>query len=135
MSTQQIVIKGDVLSEGIYRLSVVKNGISGSALNRYRFIEKIKSPRRNRQDRLKIKQNSFVIKGKEQEVFLNGNISTIQQETIFSLKLSKGERFYGLGDQTRSRLEQSGSRAVMKIENVNSYIPIPFIMSRATVFL
>jgi len=47
-------IKGSTLSEGIYRLSVVKDGVSGSALNRYGFIEKIKAAGIDRQVSLKV---------------------------------------------------------------------------------
>ncbi len=125
----KIEIKSDVLSEGICRLSVVKNGMSGSALNRYGFIEKIMSSGKDRRVGLNVKNNGFVLKEKKGGFSLAGIVTAGEEETVFSLRMEKGERFYGLGDQTRDRLEQSGSSAVMKIENVSSYIPIPFIMS------
>jgi alpha-glucosidase len=125
----QIKIKNDMVAEGIYRISVVKDGVTGSALNRYGFIQKIRSAGKDRKARLAMQQNSFTLKDKKGEGLLLGTIVAGEKETLFSLRLEKGERFYGLGDQTRDRIEQSGSRAVMKIENVNSYIPIPFIMS------
>jgi len=122
-------IKSTVLSEGICRLSVVRDGVTGSALDRYGFIQKIKTSGKNRQVGISMKGNSFALKGKKGETFLKGAVSAGDKETVFSLGIHKGERFYGLGDQTRDRLEQYGSRAVMQVENVNSYIPIPFIMS------
>ncbi len=39
------------------------------------------------------------------------------------------EKFYGFGDQTRERVEHSGHQAIMWIQNVACYIPIPFFMS------
>jgi len=43
--------------------------------------------------------------------------------------LAEGERIIGFGDQTRERLEHRGTVADMWIENVTSYVPIPFFMS------
>lgn len=39
------------------------------------------------------------------------------------------ERFFGLGDQTRDRIEQRGTRGDLWMRNVNEYIPIPFVIS------
>ncbi|MDF2661335.1 MAG: hypothetical protein K0Q94_4126 [Paenibacillus sp.] len=43
--------------------------------------------------------------------------------------LSEDERFYGLGDVTRDRIEQRGHRFDMWVLNVKSYAPIPYLMS------
>jgi alpha-glucosidase (family GH31 glycosyl hydrolase) len=43
--------------------------------------------------------------------------------------LSEGERLYGLGDETRDRLQKRGHETPMVQRNVVSYAPIPFLMS------
>ncbi len=122
-------IKTTSPAQGIHRISVLKNGVTGSALNRYGFIQELTPSRKTGRARLESRKNSFALKGKKGEPFLAGSVAAGESETTFSIRLAKGERFYGLGDLTRDRIEQSGSRAVMWIKNVNRYIPIPFIMS------
>ena len=43
--------------------------------------------------------------------------------------LGAGERLYGLGDETRDRLQKRGHQPPMVLRNVVSYAPIPFLMS------
>ena len=43
--------------------------------------------------------------------------------------LRDDERLYGLGDETRDRLQKRGHRTRMVLRNVVSYAPIPFLMS------
>ena len=43
--------------------------------------------------------------------------------------LGEGERLYGLGDETRDRLNKRGHETPMALRNVVSYAPIPFLMS------
>ncbi len=43
--------------------------------------------------------------------------------------LGEGERLYGQGDVTRDRLDKRGHASRMVICNVDSYVPIPFLMS------
>jgi alpha-glucosidase (family GH31 glycosyl hydrolase) len=45
------------------------------------------------------------------------------------LKLRDDERLYGLGDETRDRLNKRGHRARMWVRDVSCYVPIPFLMS------
>ena len=49
----------------------------------------------------------------------------------FSAELVIGpqEKFYGLGDVCRDRLNKRGHKAEMWVKNVSSYIPIPLVMS------
>jgi alpha-glucosidase (family GH31 glycosyl hydrolase) len=47
------------------------------------------------------------------------------------LDLRDGERLYGLGDVTRDRLQKRGHEARIVLQNVVSYVPIPFLMSSA----
>lgn len=46
-----------------------------------------------------------------------------------SFVMANGEKWYGLGDTTRERIQHRGYRAQMWVENVNQYAPIPFLMS------
>lgn len=43
--------------------------------------------------------------------------------------LADGEKWYGLGDATRERLQHRGHSALMWVENITRYAPIPFLMS------
>ena len=43
--------------------------------------------------------------------------------------LPEGQRLYGLGDQTRDRIEKRGHFAQMWVKNVASYVPIPVLLS------
>jgi len=43
--------------------------------------------------------------------------------------LAEGERLYGLGDETRDRIQKRGHETPMVLRNVVSYVPIPFLMS------
>ena len=43
-----------------------------------------------------------------------------------SFELGDDERFFGLGDQTRERLEHRGTRGDLWVRNVASYVPVPF---------
>lgn len=45
--------------------------------------------------------------------------------------LRDNERLYGLGDETRDRLNKRGHATPMVLRNVVSYAPIPFLMSTA----
>ncbi len=49
----------------------------------------------------------------------------------FSLSIALGaeERLYGLGDESRDRLDKRGHKADMVLRNVAAYAPIPFLMS------
>ena len=43
--------------------------------------------------------------------------------------LPEDERFFGLGDQARDRIEHRGTRRDLWVRNVQEYIPIPFMIS------
>ena len=46
-----------------------------------------------------------------------------------SCSLEDGEQFYGLGDVNRECINRRGHTFRMWVVNVNSYVPIPFLMS------
>jgi alpha-glucosidase (family GH31 glycosyl hydrolase) len=46
-----------------------------------------------------------------------------------AFRLGDEERLYGLGDETRDRVQKRGHRTRMVLRNVASYAPIPFLMS------
>ncbi|MEA3402936.1 MAG: glycoside hydrolase family 31 protein [Armatimonadota bacterium] len=43
--------------------------------------------------------------------------------------LEQADRFYGLGDQTRERIQHRGTSGDLWVRNVEEYIPIPFVIS------
>ena len=43
--------------------------------------------------------------------------------------LREGENIYGLGDETRERIQKRGHQTQMWVKNVTCYVPIPFLMS------
>lgn len=43
--------------------------------------------------------------------------------------LSGDEKMYGLGDETRERIQHRGHAADMKVDNMNHRAPVPFLMS------
>jgi len=53
------------------------------------------------------------------------------QESGFDAKfeLREGEKLYGLGDETRERIQKRGHRTQMWVKNVASYVPIPVLLS------
>ena len=46
-----------------------------------------------------------------------------------SFRLAENEKLYGTGDVSRSEIQKRGHKYQMFIKNVESYIPIPFMMS------
>lgn len=46
-----------------------------------------------------------------------------------AIGLKSDERFYGLGDETRDRIQKRGHKNKMVVRNVVSYAPSPFLMS------
>jgi len=46
-----------------------------------------------------------------------------------AFELQGEERLYGLGDQTRDRIEKRGHLARIWVQNVASYVPIPLVLS------
>ena len=77
-----------------------------------------------------LKGHSLVLQSEAGE-----DLTTVRMEQLqgggyrihFSLK--EGEQFYGLGDVSRNCLDRRGGTYRMWVVNVNSYAPIPFIMS------
>ena len=43
--------------------------------------------------------------------------------------LPRERRFYGLGDQTRERIEHRGTKGDLWVRNVKSYIPVPLLLT------
>ena len=68
---------------------------------------------------------------KEMRVLTRNAGPLLSAKTGFSIDfdLGKDEKIYGLGDETRERLQKRGYKANMWVQNVDSYVPIPFIMS------
>lgn len=46
-----------------------------------------------------------------------------------SFSIREDEKFYGLGDETRERIQKKGHRAKLWVQNVRCYAPNPYVMS------
>lgn len=55
--------------------------------------------------------------------------SNSRQGFAADFKIDAQEKFYGMGDITRDKMQMRGQRAHIWVRNVASYIPIPFVMS------
>lgn len=56
-------------------------------------------------------------------------ISSTESGFSAEFQLKEGEKLYGLGDETRDRIQKRGHRTEMWVRNVSCYVPIPFLMS------
>jgi len=48
-----------------------------------------------------------------------------------SFRLTKGERLFGLGDETRNRIQKRGRKTMLWAANCTCYLPVPVLMSSA----
>lgn len=120
--------------------------IPGSALNRYGFLKenwptiKMEEKQRGNNITLKTEKVMFSLKREEEPnisitdrkggMFLKGEIKLLPGNGFtLEFNLAKEEKLFGLGDQSRERIEHRGNKADMWIKPVISYIPIPFLMS------
>lgn len=56
-------------------------------------------------------------------------ISSYDSGFAAEFQLAEDEKLYGLGDESRYGIQKRGHRAKMWVKNVESYSPIPFLMS------
>jgi alpha-glucosidase (family GH31 glycosyl hydrolase) len=129
----------EVLKESVFHLFSFP---SGSALNRYGFLE---NPRDEVHPEVEKNHGRITVKTKKvifseergriemmdkkgSEIF-KGEIKVFDEGGEILINISEDEKFFGLGDIGRERIERRGMKADMWIKNVISYIPIPFLMS------
>jgi len=140
-------VRGQACSASIFRFSLFGRGQSpGSALNRYGFLKDDWDSADAREasdgDTVTLKtqkavfsfekgeQTTMVLRDKEGNMVLEGKARALPEGGfVTEFGLSKNEMLFGLGDQTRERIEHRGTKANMHIVNVATYIPISFLMS------
>lgn len=142
------VLHINALSDELFRLNITKAGQdTGSGLNRYGFLKEdweysdFQQKTSGKQTFLETNKALFSLRGNKEPVFAlkdsnerklcEGKIKILHDEGIYevSLGLDKNEKFFGLGDQCRDRIEHRNSIADMDVVSAASYIPIPFLMS------
>jgi alpha-glucosidase len=147
VGVKNLELEVDVLAEATFRFSVTRPGARrGSGLNRYGVLKEdwppVKSDERVTDSTVTWRTASaefehgreaagrLALRDADGKAVLEGEYLVRPDggyELIFDI--SDGERFYGLGDQSRDSFNRAGSRADMTVTNVSSYIPIPFLMS------
>jgi len=142
------MVRATALSANVFRFSMYRPGTEpGSGLNRYGFLRADWPPVAVNEHR---STNGVTLATSAGNLALgwDAGAATVRLGTaggaeIFSGRVSpnpraggvvefglaEGERFFGLGDQTRDRIEHRGTKIDMWIINVRSYIPVPFVMS------
>jgi len=144
----ECILRINALSDELFRFSITKAGQdTGSGLNRYGFLKEdwkysgFRQKTSGKQTFLKTNKALFSLRGSKEPVFAlkdsnerklcGGKIKILHDEGIYevSLGLDKNEKFFGLGDQCRDRIEHRNSIADMNVVSAASYIPIPFLMS------
>ena len=145
MSTGNTV-RADAVSEAVFRLSVHDEGaVRDSALNRYGFIDGgssgVEAVEESGEGRANIGTSAGGLAlacGESVRVSLeNGAGGAVDGEIrrvegrgyVAAFRCEEGEQFYGLGDIHREHIDRRGLTFDMWVTNVDSYIPIPLLMS------
>ena len=76
-----------------------------------------------------IKGNTLILKNEKGEALTTVEFSYKKGGWCVSFTLAEKEHLYGLGDVTRDRLDKRGYKCNMWVTNVQSYQPIPYLMS------
>lgn len=140
-------VRVDVLGQKLFRIRYSKTGHwTESALNRYGifmddFPEIPFDQAKHRNEYLiNTKEARLSINKKDGEIVLfskTGKVLIKQPAPeyeasggfIIRFKLTEDERIYGLGDVSRENIMRRGGTYELWVKNVNSYIPIPVMMS------
>jgi len=144
---RQFELASRALSGSVFRFSLFPRGQSpGSALNRYGFLKddwpkvQVGKETAGRATYLTTERAVFSIDQDDQarlalrdsdgKTLLEGHVEPMSAGGFTAeFDLSEHEMLFGLGDQTRERIEHRGTKVDMQIVNVSCYIPIPFLMS------
>ena len=128
------------LGNGVFRVrACTADGFSESLLSRYRLIREpdvravSDSAVCDGRIALRADGDTLILSGGRRTVTLTASAPAGERYRhhgfALDVPLAKGERFYGLGDETRETIQKRGHTADMWIENVTSYGPIPFLVS------
>lgn len=141
------LLRVEAISEGTFRVRIYDRWDKESAMNRYGFV--LQQPEPDTEIRemgecveVSTARAMLTVSRADGSLSLSDKrgkrlISTVCPpvnghegwEAAFGLE--NGSRIYGLGDVTRERIEKTGYATEMWVENVKSYVPIPFMMSTA----
>lgn len=137
-----------VIDKGVFRFRMAKNGeYTESLLSRYNILKEsgdMEAESAQNDETYSVvsngvtlvvnkKTNTLTVLGtKEPTVFdfdgYNGKEYTNKGFKI-TVGLSENERFFGLGDESRTSIARRGTKSRLDIRNIASYGPVPFIMS------
>lgn len=114
------------LAENIYRVKHwERNKVRESLLTKYKLVDVVPEG-----------EPELIYSGEDTTAtFENGyklNFSLSADELggfDIRLPLDPADRLFGLGDVDRKNIEKRGTKALMQLENVRSYGPIPYLMS------
>ena len=134
-------LRVDVLASNLFRVRRSwTNCWTESGMNRYGVLKRdwpdVSFARTG--DTLKTAGAEVTVNAKDGTLRLKSLVSaadlTIDPENVgkgFSVRfpLVEGERMYGLGDVSRENIQRRGKRYEIWVKNVNSYIPMPMIVS------
>lgn len=130
------------LTEGLFRLRFSKtDSFKEPLLNRYKFLKEdwplIDPEITTDKDSVIIKYGNHILAIDKTTGFIDvaGKkrliLEPVPRDHGFSLRipLTPGERLFGLGDACRESIMKRGKKASIWVQNIKSYIPIPFLLS------
>ena len=138
--------RGESVSPQAFRVSVFeREDRRGSPLNRYGFITEDSPPHSVHESTdstsgtIKTEHASLVLSHQQPLALtleygntgekLGARVRREQDCIELEFDLTDDELLFGLGDQARTCLQRRGVKALMKVANVTSYIPVPLILS------
>ena len=138
------------VTPAVCRIQYAREGpFSTAALNRYGFIREQRSPVKftvtEQADAVAIASDALTLRVDAESLrlaLLDPSGARLVEESreargsvaegfAATFSLSKDVHFFGLGDQTRERIEHRGTRCRLWIENVERYVPIPLLLTDA----
>ena len=134
-------IRIDPLAGNLFRIRVAKEGVwTESGLNRYGILkgdwpqvkcEKTASSLKTSAAAVEVDAATGTIRFKSSVSKADLAISAKLEGKGYkiSLPLVDGERIYGLGDVSRENIQRRPGKYEIWVKNVNSYIPIPMVVS------
>ena len=136
-------VKVSMPEKGIFHISASKTDeYRVSLLNKYGVLKDEDEARLytvdEAKDNTEISDSAYTLEIEEKEGRLRFKGSKRQLEVCVSLNgegfslsipITKTERLFGLGDETREQIMKRGRTATMWVENVVTYGPIPFLVS------
>ncbi len=137
----------EAVSKRIFRVRIYDRWQKESAMNRYGIVQELPEPQVEKSESeaaITVKTDcatltvsktdgSLLLKNAQGKAVLENVCPPVNEHEGWkeTFLLENGAKIYGLGDITRDRIEKTGYQTEVWIENVKSYVPIPFLMSTA----